>query len=169
MKICSQCLTNCITCCLFFTMLCVFNIVSAQSNFVSLGSSTAAQQGNISITLGQASYVNSKSSSGSMEFGIQQPYQFVAITAVSNEPSLLDIAIFPNPVHESLQIKNLSKLIQKGKLNIQILTASGQSVIAESIKDFQNKYDVSRLKAGTYFINILQQQKIIKSFKFIKL
>ena len=143
--------------------------LSAQSNFVSLGSSVSNQQGNISFTLGQPSYVNVKSSSGSMEFGVQQPYQFVAVTSISNQPDLLSLSIYPNPAQEFLEIKNLQQLISRGKLKIQIISRSGQTVLLEDIKTFQERFDVSRYKSGAYYINVLQQEKLLRTFKFIKL
>jgi len=150
---------------------CLFNLANAfsQSGFVSLGSSVSAQQGNISYSIGQSAYVNSKTAGGTMEFGVQQPYQYVAITAVSNLNSSFDIEIYPNPTHETVSIKNLSRLMANGKLNVLIMGRTGQVIAQEVIRNERTKMDVQKYLPGTYFLNIFQKGKLLKSYKFIKL
>jgi hypothetical protein len=148
----------------------IFNSeLSAQSSFISLGSSTSNQQGNLSFSVGQPSYVNIKANGGSMEFGVQQPYQYIAITAVANAEQFIDLQIFPNPTHETLSIKNLKNLIIDGNVVAQVITQAGQVLVEEKIKNDQLRIDVRNYTQGTYLLNIVKKGQLLKSYKFIKL
>lgn len=142
---------------------------NAQTGFVSLGATISSQQGSMSYSIGQSAFVNSKSNQGSMEFGLQQPYQFVSITSLLGINSLEGINIFPNPTRESLLITGLNRLSLSDKMSIQIVSQSGQILKQDQLKNTGMKIDVKNLNPGTYYLTLFQNYKILNVYKFIKL
>jgi hypothetical protein len=75
---------------------------------------------------------------------------------IAEEAGISDISVFPNPVHERLQIRSESSL------EIEIYNAIGQSVLKTEVSNI----DVSSMQPGIYFIKIgqgdqLQVKKIV--------
>jgi hypothetical protein len=111
--------------------------------------------GAISADMGYARVPN-----GTGPFAVQEP-----TFNLNNEssPTLFenskknDFALFPNPVANTIFIKNSDKQIN----TLVIYSIFGQEVIT---KKNTNKMDVSHLKSGLYFVKINNNQTI----KFIK-
>ncbi len=84
-----------------------------------------------------------------------------------NENQQLAVAIYPNPA-----VNELNFVVAKSKeLNIEIYSASGQSVIKKSISNTEvmNKHsiDISKLAQGLYS-GSLSDGETVQNFKFIK-
>jgi hypothetical protein len=151
----------------FFSI--ITSLSNAQSGFVSLGATISNQQGSISYSIGQSAFVNSKSNEGSMEFGIQQPYQYISVTSIPGINSAEGINIFPNPTRESLLITGFNRLSLSDQMTIQIVSQSGQILKQYRITNTALKIDVKNLYPGTYFLTIIKNYKILNVYKFIKL
>jgi hypothetical protein len=151
----------------FFSI--ITSLSNAQSGFVSLGATISNQQGSISYSIGQSAFVNSKSNEGSMEFGLQQPYQYISVTSIPGINSAEGINIFPNPTRASLLITGLNRLSLSDKMSAQIVSQSGQILKQYPISNTALKIDVKNLNPGTYFLTMIQNYKILNVYKFIKL
>lgn len=154
---------------LFLCFSIISSLSNAQAGFVTLGATITNQQGNISYSIGQSAFVNSKNNEGSMEFGLQQPYQYISITSIPSINSTQGINIFPNPTRESLLITGLDRLPLSNKMSTQIVSQTGQILKEDLLKNINNKIDVKNLSPGTYFLNFIQKNKILSVYKFIKL
>ena len=151
----------------FFSI--ITSLSNAQSGFVSLGATISNQQGSISYSIGQSAFVNSKSNEGSMEFGLQQPYQYISVTSIPGINSAEGINIFPNPTRESLLITGFNSLSLSDQMSTQIVSQSGQILKQYPISNTALKIDVKNLNPGTYFLTMIQNYKILNVYKFIKL
>ena len=151
----------------FFSI--ITSLSNAQSGFVSLGATISNQQGSISYSIGQSAFVNSKSNEGSMEFGIQQPYQYISVTSIPGINSTEGINIFPNPTRESLLITGFNRLSLSNPMTTQIVSQSGQILKQYLINNTAMKIDVKNLYPGVYFLTVMQNYKILNVYKFIKL
>ena len=151
----------------FFSI--ITSLSNAQSGFVSLGATISNQQGSISYSIGQSAFVNSKSNEGSMEFGIQQPYQYISVTSIPGINSTEGINIFPNPTRESLLITGFNRLSLSNPMTTQIVSQSGQILKQYLINNTAMRIDVKNLYPGVYFLTVMQNYKILNVYKFIKL
>jgi hypothetical protein len=151
----------------FFSI--ITSLSNAQSGFVSLGATISNQQGSISYSIGQSAFVNSKSNEGSMEFGIQQPYQYISVTSIPGINSAEGINIFPNPTRESLLITGFNRLSLSDQMTIQIVSQSGQILKQYRMTNTALKIDVKNLYPDTCFLTIIKNYKILNVYKFIKL
>lgn len=77
-----------------------------------------------------------------------------------------DVTLFPNPVLNELHLINLDL-----QSKIKIVDITGRKFDVKAIQDLKQlgiKVDLSHLKSGTYFIQILSEKGTTKSFKIIK-
>lgn len=82
----------------------------------------------------------------------------MAVDDVNNKKSLL---IYPNPVKDEINFKNVENI-----RSISILDSSGKIIYSStSVKE---KMDIAKLKPGTYFVEIIDKQGNINYQKIIK-
>jgi len=140
---------------------------SAQSGFVSLGATATAQTGNLAYSIGQPAYNNARNTSGSLEVGVQQPYQFVTITSVSNVENLKGLKIFPVPVKQNFWIKFDNELYQSNGVKLNLVNIYGQILYDLPLKTNLIKVDVAALTPSVYFLKIIQNAKVLHVQKII--
>ena len=91
----------------------------------------------------------------------------LSIDEWSNElKSHNDITLFPNPVSNELHLINLDL-----QSKIKIVDITGRKCDVKDIPNSEQKslkIDLSRLKSGTYIVQILSEKGMTKSFKIIK-
>jgi hypothetical protein len=79
-----------------------------------------------------------------------------------------DIAVFPNPANDYVEISFSSEI--SGKASVQLLDMSGRIVLQESIEvtEGQNNagFDISELSTGIYMMNLVQDQAVSR-FKIV--
>lgn len=84
--------------------------------------------------------------------------------SINDINSRASVSIYPIPAEESIKIKGLAN----GTYNIRVINTLGAVVIETT--EYQTKTDVniSKLEAGVYIINIIDQNKGTSSHRFIK-
>jgi hypothetical protein len=122
--------------------------------------------GEVSCSLGIFIGTQMENSEVSILFGIQQPYDTDNNSITSNPYA--GITIFPNPVENTLVLRNNGAEFQP--TSVQISNTLGQLVYTQlQISDYSNTLNVSTLTPGGYILTIYQFEKPIKTFKFNKL
>jgi len=87
--------------------------------------------------------------------------------AVNNPKDFSSFQIYPNPAKDWINISNPS---EDTNLTIKLFDYLGQSVINKNLSQFtKEKIDVSHLKSGIYFLQILKSNAILFSKKIILL
>lgn len=87
------------------------------------------------------------------------------ITSQLNESkSALEFKVYPNPVKDQLNIYTSLGINQNAKVNVTIFSGYGQVV---STQQALTDIDVSDLRAGIYFLEVIADGQIYKS-KFVK-
>ena len=151
---------------LFFLLTSVYS----QVGFVSTGSSkNVLQKGEISYSIGEVGYVNQKSNGGSIDLGVQQTFQFIPVTAISDIGLFTEVYFYPNPTKGQLYLKNLPRQIIRGSLFIKIFSMSGKLMLTQPIQRTSSEIDVNLFTPGTYLMTLFQENKVILNYKFIKL
>jgi len=86
-------------------------------------------------------------------------------SSIEDSPSVIETNIYPNPAHDHIEISfaGAEALVEISSITGQLI----QSEIQKNNRNIRQKYDVSKLSAGTYFITIKTDQEIIVN-KFIK-
>jgi hypothetical protein len=150
----------------FLFTLFLFNqlLSNAQHVTVSSGGDAFGNGGKVSYSIGQAVYNAVSSSVGNINEGVQQPYE---ILIVKNFEQAIDISlsVYPNPTTNQIFIKINSPI---ENYSYQITDILGNLISLGNIKDERQIEGLSVLTTGTYFLNIYDNKRIIKTFKIIK-
>jgi hypothetical protein len=89
--------------------------------------------------------------------------KYSAVVNVSGNCSSTIITIFPNPVENIINIAGLS-----GENKLIVLNAAGKLLIVQNTTNSVEKVDVNNLPSGTYMIQVLKGQNLLKTIKIIK-
>ncbi|MFY8137509.1 MAG: T9SS type A sorting domain-containing protein [Flavobacteriales bacterium] len=144
----------------FFSSLISF----AQQNTLAAGANASSAEGSISYSIGQIDFSNVSSSSGSVNQGVQQPFEFFvsSVLEYGNENSF---SIFPNPTNEIL---NISQSFFSEKIEMRLLDMSGRIVLSDQLNAPQHQIDLRILSQGVYNLTLIKNNQILTSFKVIK-
>jgi len=144
----------------FFSSLISF----AQQNTLAAGANASSAEGSISYSIGQMDFSNVSSSNGSVNQGVQQPFEFFvsSVLEFGNENSF---SIFPNPTNEVL---NISQSFFSEKIEMRLLDMSGRLVLSDQLNAPQHQIDLRTLSQGVYNLTLIKNNQILTSFKVIK-
>jgi len=147
------------------TFLFSINILIAQSNVVSAGSSKTTSNGSLSYTLG---YISTKSSPGgaAVTAGLQHAYEIYEVTGVSEVTLDFKISVYPNPSVDELNLE-IDKL-NIANLTFQLFDINGKSISKEASLVKKSSIDMKPFASGTYLLVINQEKKLLKSYRVVK-
>jgi Secretion system C-terminal sorting domain len=138
----------------------------AQESINTNGGDATGSGGSVACSIGQVVYVTSTSSSGSVAQGVQQPYTILT-TSVNNETkSAILLSAFPNPTTDWLNL-NIADF-NAANLNYQLIDLQGKVICEKKIAESDTKISMLDQAEAVYYLNILQNNQLIKSFKIIK-
>lgn len=142
-------------------------ILSAQTDFVSIGFTNANTNGEVSVSVGQLSVQYDSNAAGDVQQGVQQTY-IVGLDNVA-EDNDLDIWIFPNPTTTRVKIHVSTETFNKGDLTYNIYDAAGRLVAFNSILSEETEIPMEFYAQGNYLLKIQLQETIMGAYKIIRL
>lgn len=92
-------------------------------------------------------------------------FEYSTIKVIENEAADYEITVYPQPVTDILKIKT-KELYQ---YRFEIVDANGRLVLKGSNYNLEAEVDISSLKSGLYYLNILSIKKDKQTFKIIKI
>ncbi|MEQ8360481.1 MAG: T9SS type A sorting domain-containing protein [Cytophagales bacterium] len=139
--------------------------ISAQESVSSSGNTISGSNGSISYSLGQTIYISYSGTSGEINEGVQQPFEFYLL---SIRPSLPEnsIDVFPNPAgnYISIRISNISFK----NLRYEMRDAKSNFISVGKITSNTNKINTSNISSGIYFLEVFESEEPIKTLKIVK-
>lgn len=147
----------------------IFSVVStkAQHATCSSGGDASGIGGTVAYSIGQVVYTtNNAPSIGSMAQGVQQAFEISVVLGL--EESLVDVQLkaFPNPTFDFLTL-TIDK-VELSNMNFKILDITGKLIETRKIENVSEVINMKNLPASTYFLEIDNNDKQIKTFKIIK-
>ncbi len=149
---------------LFFLSLCSSTGFAQEATNAS-GGNASGIGGSASYSVGQASYTTNSNANGNISQGVQQAFEIFSVGIAENNFKT-SLSAFPNPTSDCL-ILNVDET-QLSNLSFQLIDVQGKVLITELILQGQTKINTLELPAASYFLNIIQNNKQVKSFKIIK-
>lgn len=142
----------------------LLSISWSQSNTVATGGDATGTGGSVSYSIGQIDYISGTGSDGSINQGVQQPFEFFKDVGLE-ETSEISTQLYPNPTNEHvvLAIENPGD-----DLSYQLYDVKGKLIATEKISETETLIDMRALSAGSYNLSILKQHTQIESIKIIK-
>jgi hypothetical protein len=136
----------------------------AQESINTSGTSSTSSSGSISYSIGQVVYTSASGTTGSINQGVQQPFEFEIITGV--EHTEIEMAVFPNPAVEQLQLNISSTNIEN--YSIQLFDARGKLVMSNSKIQPINTIPVVDFMSGIYFLSVYEYSTLVKSYRIVR-
>ncbi|MEO6189465.1 MAG: T9SS type A sorting domain-containing protein [Saprospiraceae bacterium] len=141
-------------------------VANSQSNVVPAGSNASSGSGSISFSIGQIDYTSTSGSSGNLNQGLQQPYEFFIITGTDEDYIKLSTKAFPNPTNKIIYLE--IDEIKSGKFNYKLFDIHSKLLESKSLYLNQTIIDMSQMISGTYLLIVYRDNGPIKTFKIIK-
>lgn len=150
---------------LFLNFVAVF--AKAQHVTDAAGGDASGTGGTVAYSVGQLVYTtNSMSAVGSMAQGVQQAFEISIVVGVEEKLVNLNLNAFPNPTFNFLTLTvDNSEL---SDLNFQLFDIAGKLIETRKIENVSEVITMKNLPASTYFLEINNNDRKIKTFKIIK-
>lgn len=141
--------------------------LQAQETIPSSGSNAIGSGGSISYTIGQVNCSANTGTNGSVLEGVQQPYE-ISVAYGIEEEDRIDLAYeaYPNPATGYLMLR--LKDFNNENLSYLLYDIKGNNLESKKITTSETNIDISNLSPSTYFLKLILNTKVVKSFKIIK-
>jgi Secretion system C-terminal sorting domain len=148
-------------------LLCFFSMsINAQEAVLTSGGNASSGSGSISYSVGQIVYTYATSSSGSISPGVQQAFEIFTLGTNDFPEITLQISVYPNPTktNATLNIANYNA----ENISYELFDLSGKQIVSQKITSTATQIPMEELSSAIYFLKILDQNKVLKTFKIIK-
>ena len=150
-------------------VLCATTLI-AQSAIVPVGGDVQNANGSVSYTVGQISVQTSGNSSGSITVseGVQQPYEIQTV-GVDNYPQIsLNAVIYPNPTENIAQLQLNGFEIPANGLRAILYDGNGKQLQTVTITDDLTPFQIGQYATGTYYLELRDEKRVLKTFKMVR-
>lgn len=139
----------------------------AQQSLNAAGGKASGNPGSVNFSVGQVFFQSIHGSNGSVEQGVQHPYEIWVVTGIEQAEGISLVATaYPNPTSGQL-ILNIGQF-ETHDLFFQIFDINGKLLKRERITTEQTFIDMASLTPAIYFVRITQENREVKTFKIIK-
>ena len=138
----------------------------AQESPTTTGGDATGAGGSSSYTVGQVVYTTNTGSNGSVAQGVQQPYEFSVTTGINETTINLEMSVYPNPTTNYLQLKVESEKLEN--LNFQLIDLQGKVIENKKVSATTSTIKMETLPKAIYFLNVTDNNQVVKTFKIIK-
>lgn len=139
---------------------------NAQKLISTSGGSASGSGGTVAYTIGQMAYTTQQSPRGQMAQGIQQAYEVLVISGLSNSLDALPITVYPIPSAHLiyLQVGKASPAV----LHYHLYDSSGKLVLEKRVENSTESINMAHLAEGSYFLKLSNNNREERIFKIIK-
>ncbi len=140
--------------------------INAQQASVAAGGDATGAGGSVAYSVGQVVYTYSTGTTGSVNQGVQQPFELLSVGISSHDDISLSMTVYPNP---SVSVVNLNVGKQDlQNLTLQLFDLQGKLLYAQKISNSETAIKMEEYNAGNYFLKISNSNEELKTFKIIK-
>lgn len=144
--------------------LCATIQIQAQNNTVSAGADAEGSNGNVSYSIGQVVYTSATGINGSINQGVQQPYDYDVITGI--EHTEIELNLYPNPTLGQVNLSISDSRTQEYSLSL--FDATGRLIMQNSQLDGLNSFSMESYATGAYTLSVFKKEELVKSFRIIR-
>lgn len=136
-----------------------------QSANTSAGNATGTG-GTVSYSIGQIDYTSRISIGGSISQGVQQSYEIFILGTENFQSINLTMVVYPNPTTSMVNLKIEDYAIES--LTFTLFDIEGRQIQSKKINQAETEIQMENLARATYLLNVLDNNKLLKTFKIIK-
>ena len=141
-------------------------ILFAQQNVVSAGGEATGTGGTSSWSAAQIACSAWIDVSGFLTEGVQQPYEFFNPTGIDELEPDPGFIIFPNPASDKVTLKVIDPNLKN--LEIFVYDMKGIRVRTVSVDAEEVVIPMQDLTSSIYFLNIFENDQLVRTYKIIK-
>jgi hypothetical protein len=142
------------------------HVLSAQEDITVSGGEASGSGGSSSYSMGQVFYSTTTSSAGSVSQGTQQSLELFVLSNPELTTLNLKAVTYPNPSTDYVVLSLSDASLEN--LSYALYDLQGRLVAQNKVLQASTKIDIQVLGAGTYVLQVQQNNKQLKSFKIIK-
>ena len=136
----------------------------AQESPTAAGGEAIGVGGSASYSVGQVVYTTNTGSNGSVEQGVQQPYEISATVGINESSISLEMSVYPNPTTNYLTLKvEITENLSYHLFDMQV-----KVIVSKKITDNTTTVVMESLPTSTYLLKVTDSNKTVKTFKIIK-
>lgn len=142
----------------------------AQSAIIPLGGDAQSNNGSVSYTVGQIAVQTSVNSNGSISVteGVQQPYEIQTV-GVDNYPQIsLNAVVYPNPTENLAQLQLNGFDLPNNGLRAFLYDGNGKQLQTFVVTDDLTSFQIGHYATGTYYLEVRDGKRVLKTFKVIR-
>jgi hypothetical protein len=141
--------------------------LQAQEALPACGGNAYGTGGSSSYSVGQVVYTSNTVTSGSTSQGVQQPFEIFVISGIEEAKDItLQCSTYPNPASTYLILKFEGATKTQGMASLY--DSTGKLLASKKIESTETNFGMSNLAPAMYFLKIIQDNTLIKTFKIIK-
>jgi hypothetical protein len=138
----------------------------AQESVNTAGGNASSSSGSVSYTIGQLANSNTTGSNGSVDEGVQQPFEIYTL-GISAVPEIsLSMGVYPNPA-SSFVVLSIDNFHAEA-LSYFLYDATGRLLETQKITDSKTNIQMAALPVATYMLLVKDPNKTVQTFKIIK-
>lgn len=141
-------------------------VTNAQENTVSSGENATGAGGTVSYSVGQAFYITSTDTAGSISQGVQQPIEIQVILGMEEHEINLYAKVYPTPTTDLINL-TIGNMDTSG-LSFKLFDYSGRVLTNGKIENEETSIPMSRYPKAVYLLSVTKDNKAIKTFKILK-
>lgn len=155
---------------LILTLLFFAGFASAQSAIVPVGGDTQSNGGSVSYTVGQIAVQTATSSNSSVSVaeGVQQPYEIMTVGVDDYPQIVLSAVVYPNPTENLAQLQLNGFEIPADGLRAILYDGNGKQLQSVTVTDDLTPFQIGQYATGTYYLELRDEQRVLKTFKVIR-
>ncbi len=140
--------------------------VCAQESVLSSGGLAKGAGGSLNYSVGQVFFTTQVGDKCSVSQGAQQPFEFYVTTGINRREISLSMGVYPNPSTDFVNLK-VGDLRDK-VLEYHLIDLDGKLLDKGRIQDDVTRISMESLPKAMYFLSVVRNGQLIKSFKIVK-
>ena len=138
--------------------------IHAQESPTASGGEATGSGGTASYSIGQVFYTTNTGSNGSVAQGVQQPFEISTVVGINETTINLELSVYPNPTTNFL----ILEVADNTDLNYQLFDMQGKIIEAQKVNNNSTTITMENLATATYFLRVIKNDQLVKTFKIIK-
>lgn len=150
---------------LFLSGFC-FSQLNAQSGVSSAGGDSSGETGSVSFSIGLVDYISISNENGSVDQGLQHPYEIFPVTVSEIIGSDLSLIVYPNPTSGIVNLRVEETDLEK--LKFRIYHQNGNLIMVKAISGPTTSINLDPLSPGVYVLVVSRGDQPLKEYKIVK-
>ncbi|WP_264565377.1 T9SS type A sorting domain-containing protein [Flavobacterium sp. N3904] len=158
---------------LFFSFKGISQITQGNSNNImgninASGSNASGSSGTVAYSIGQVFYTYIGESVYSVAQGVQQEENSETLETPENVKPKIEIAVFPNPTTDYINIVMEGFESEKGPRSYQLYDYLGRLLKQNTINETETQVNLSNLSSSIYILRVYVNNAVLKTIKILK-